>query len=46
MNPQGPLHPFNFKSESRRTSDGTLFFGQNKFNSKGIQINDFVIEFN
>lgn len=46
MNPMGPLHPQSFKNESRRTNDGTLVFGQNKFDAKGRQVCDFVIQFN
>ena len=45
MNPLGACHPQSFKNESRRANDGTLFFGQNKFDRKGKQINDFIIEF-
>ena len=46
MNPQGPFSPSNFKNESRRANDGVLYIGQNKFDKKGKQINDFTLEFN
>ena len=45
MNPQGPLYPESFKIESRRANDGYLYIGQNKFDKKGRQINDIVIQF-
>ena len=46
VNPQGPCAPTNFKNESRRAGDGCVYIGQNKFDRKGRQINDFVLEFN
>jgi len=39
------MMPTSFKNDSRRAGDGSIFFGQNKFDEKGNQINDFVIEF-
>lgn len=45
INPQGPFKPASFKNESRRANDGAIFLGQNKFDGKGRQINDFIIEF-
>lgn len=46
MNPQGVMHPPQVKNEGRRANDGNLFFGQNKFDEKGRQINDFILEYN
>ena len=46
MNPQGIMHPQTIKNGSRRANDGHLYFGQNKFDEKGIQVNDFCLEFN
>ena len=46
MNPQGVMHPMQIKNEGRRANDGVLFFGQNKFDEKGRQINDFCLEYN
>ena len=46
LNPQGPYAPTSFKNDSRRANDGNIYFGQNKFGENGIQINDFVIEYN
>ena len=45
MNPAGAHHPVAFKSETRRAEDGAVYIGQNKYDSKGRQINDLVIEF-
>jgi len=40
------MHPMQIKNEGRRANDGIIFFGQNKFDEKGRQINDFCLEYN
>ena len=45
ISPNGPQLPASFVAESRRANDGELYIGQNKFDEKGVQINDFVLEF-
>ena len=40
------MHPLQIKNEGRRANDGVIFFGQNKFDEKGRQINDFCLEYN
>lgn len=45
LNPLGPVAPASFKNDCRRVADGMTFFGQNKFDKFGRQINDFVIEY-
>jgi len=45
INHLGACGPSSFKNDSRRANDGCIYFGQNKFDEKGNQINDFIIEF-
>jgi hypothetical protein len=43
VNPQGISAPVEFEVDSRRAKDGVIFFGSNRFDSQGSQINDIVI---
>jgi hypothetical protein len=45
INHLGACGPTSFMNDSRRANDGCIYFGQNKFDDKGNQINDFIIEF-